>query len=85
MVAGYRTTAHDILTSIHAHGNVVTVHLKARHTDGTVRTYRISYTVQDGVITGARTKRLDEPRGLDPEASWQRIRPPWQRSRASPS
>jgi hypothetical protein len=23
-----------------------------------VRTYRISYTVQDGVITGARTKRL---------------------------
>jgi serine/threonine protein kinase len=58
MVAGYRTTAHDTLTSIHVHGNVVTVHLKARHTNGTVRTYRISYTVQDGVITGARTKRL---------------------------
>jgi len=58
MVAGYRTTAHDTLTSIHVHGNVVTVHLKARHTNGTVRTYRISYTVQDGVIAGARTKRL---------------------------
>lgn len=58
MVAGYRTTAHDVLTSIHAHGNVVTVHLKAHHTDGTVRTYRISYTVQDGVITVAHTKRL---------------------------
>jgi len=58
MVAGYRTTAHDDLTSIHAHGDIVTVHLKARHTDGTVRTYRISYTVQDGVITGAHTKRL---------------------------
>jgi serine/threonine protein kinase len=58
MVAGYRTTAHDVLTSIHAHGDVVTVHLRARHTDGTVRTYRISYTVQDGVITGAHTKRL---------------------------
>ena len=58
MVAGYRTTAHDTLTSIHVHGNVVTVHLKARHTNGTVRTYRISYTVRDGVITGARTKRL---------------------------
>jgi serine/threonine protein kinase len=57
MVAGYRTTAHDVLTSIHVHGNVVKVHLKARHTDGTVRTYRISYTVQDGVITGAHTKR----------------------------
>jgi protein kinase-like protein len=58
MVAGYRTTAHDTLTSIHVHGNVVTVHLKARHTNGTVRTYRISYTVRDGVITGARTKQL---------------------------
>jgi serine/threonine protein kinase len=58
MVAGYHTTAHDTLTSIHVHGDVVTVHLKARHTDGTVRTYRISYTVHDGVITGARTKRL---------------------------
>jgi serine/threonine kinase PknH len=58
MVAGYRTTAHDVLTSIHVHGDVVTVHLKARHTDGTVRTYRISYTVQDGVITVAHTKRL---------------------------
>jgi len=58
MVAGYHTTAHDTLTSIHVHGDVVTVHLKARHTDGTVRAYRISYTVHDGVITGARTKRL---------------------------
>jgi Protein kinase domain len=58
MVAGYRTTAHDSLTSIHVHGNVVTVRLRARRTNGTVRTYRISYTVRDGVITGARTKRL---------------------------
>jgi len=58
MVAGYRTTAHDALTSIHVHGNVVTVRLRARHTNGTVRTYRISYTVQDGVITRAHTKRL---------------------------
>jgi serine/threonine protein kinase len=58
MVAGYRTTAHDSLTSIHVHGNVVTVRLRARHTNGTVRTYRISYTVRDGVITGARAKRL---------------------------
>jgi hypothetical protein len=58
MVAGYRTTAHDSLSSIHVHGDVVTVHLRARHTNGTVRTYRISYTVRDGVITGARAKRL---------------------------
>jgi len=58
MVAGYRTTAHDDLTSIHAHGNVVTVRLKAHHTNGKVLTFRIAYTVRDGVITGAHTKRL---------------------------
>ena len=58
MVAGYRSTAHDVLTSIHAHGHIVTVRLKAHHTDGTVLTYKISYTVQDGVITGARSKLL---------------------------
>ncbi|HSR23785.1 MAG TPA: serine/threonine-protein kinase [Candidatus Eisenbacteria bacterium] len=58
MVSGYRTTARDVLTSIHAHGDVVTVRLRAHHTDGKVLTFRISYTVQDGVITGAHTKRL---------------------------
>jgi serine/threonine protein kinase len=58
MVAGYHTTAHDALTVIHVHGNVVTVRLRARHTNGTVRVYRISYTVQGGIITGARTKQL---------------------------
>jgi serine/threonine kinase PknH len=58
MVAGYRSTARDVLTSIHAHGNVVTVRMKAHHTDGTVLTFRISYTVQDGVITAAHSKLL---------------------------
>ena len=58
MVAGYRSTAHDTLTSIHVHGHTVTVRLRAHQTDGSVQTYRISYTVQDGVITGAHTKQL---------------------------
>jgi len=58
MVAGYRSTARDVLTSVHAHGNIVTVRLKAHQTDGTVQTYRITYTVRDGVITKARTKLL---------------------------
>ena len=58
MVAGYRSTAHDVLTSVHAHGHIVTVRLKAHQTDGTVRTYRITYTVRDGVITRARTTLL---------------------------
>jgi serine/threonine protein kinase len=58
MVAGYRSTARDVLTSVHGHGRVVTVRLKAHQTDGTVRTYRITYTVQDGVITRAHTTLL---------------------------
>jgi hypothetical protein len=36
----------------------VTVRLKAHQTDGSVQTYKIAYTVRDGVITGARTTRL---------------------------
>jgi hypothetical protein len=58
MIAGYRSTAHDDLSNVRVHGNIVTVRLKARHTDGSVRTFRISYTVQDGVITVAHSKRL---------------------------
>jgi hypothetical protein len=58
MVAGYRSTAHDVLTSVHSHGRVVTVRLRAHQTDGTVRIYRITYTVQDGVITRAHTTLL---------------------------
>jgi len=58
MVAGYRSTARDVLTSVHAHGHLVTVRLKAHQTDGTVQTYRITYTVRGGVITKAHTKLL---------------------------
>jgi serine/threonine protein kinase len=58
MVAGYRSTARDVLTSVHAHGHLVTVRLKAHQTNGTVQTYRITYTVRNGVITKAHTTRL---------------------------
>jgi hypothetical protein len=58
MVAGYRSTAHDVLTRVHGHGRVVTVRLRAHQTDGTVRIYRITYTVRDGVITGAHPRLL---------------------------
>jgi len=58
MVAGYRSTAHDALTSIHAHGDKVTVRLVARETDGTVQTYQASYVVQDGVITAGHATLL---------------------------
>jgi hypothetical protein len=58
MVFGYRSTAHDSLASIHAHGNKVTVRLIARETNGTVQTYRASYVVQDGVITAGHATLL---------------------------
>jgi len=58
MVAGYRSTARDVLTSVHAHGHLVTVRLKAHQTNGTVQTYRITYTVRNGVITKAHTTLL---------------------------
>jgi len=58
MVAGYRSTAHDVLASIHAHGDKVTVRLLARETNGTVQTYRVSYVVRDGVITAGHATLL---------------------------
>jgi hypothetical protein len=51
MVAGYRLTAHDVLTGIQVHGENVSVDLNARETDGTVQTYQASYVVRDGAIT----------------------------------
>ena len=58
MVAGYRSTAHDVLASIHVHGDKVTVRLLARETNGTVQTYRASYVVRDGVITAGHATLL---------------------------
>jgi serine/threonine protein kinase len=51
MIAGYRMTAHDVLTNIAVHGDRVSVRLLAHETNGTVQTYRASYVVRDGVIT----------------------------------
>jgi eukaryotic-like serine/threonine-protein kinase len=51
MVAGYRFTAHDVVTGIVTHGDTVSLRLSAHQTNGTVQTYRASYEVHDGVIT----------------------------------
>jgi len=50
-VNGYNTTARDTVTILSVTGNVVTAHLSALQTDGTVRTFQGTYTIQDGVIT----------------------------------
>jgi hypothetical protein len=50
-VSGFATTAHDTVTIQSVSGDVVTAQLVAEQTDGTVKTYQGSYTVEGGVIT----------------------------------
>jgi len=50
-VTGFSTTAHDTVTIQSVSGDVVTAQLAAQQTNGTVKTYQGSYTVEGGVIT----------------------------------
>jgi serine/threonine-protein kinase len=50
-VSGFAGTAHDTVTIQSVSGDVVAAQLAAQQTDGTVKTYRGSYTVAGGVIT----------------------------------
>jgi hypothetical protein len=58
MVAGYRSTARDVLTHVKTHGDRVSLRLIAHQTDGTVHTYQASYVVRNGVITTAHNTLL---------------------------
>ena len=48
---GFGTTAKDTATILSVTGNVVTARIDAQQTDGTIKTYQGTYTVQNGVIT----------------------------------
>ena len=50
-VAGLAVTASDTITDVSVSGGSVSAFLTARHTDGSVRIFRGSYTVIAGVIT----------------------------------
>jgi serine/threonine protein kinase len=50
-ISGFAGTAHDTVTIQSVSGDVVTGHLVAQQTNGTVKTYQGSYTVEGGVIT----------------------------------
>jgi Protein kinase domain len=52
-VTGYSYTRSTAVTILGINGNVVSVHLVATQTDGTVKTYQGTYTVTNGVITTA--------------------------------
>jgi hypothetical protein len=50
-VSGFAGTAHDSVTIQSVSGDIVTAQLAAEQTNGTVKTYQGSYTVEGGVIT----------------------------------
>jgi len=50
-VSGFAGTAHDTVTIQSVSGDVVTAQVTAEQTDGTVKTYQGTYTVNGGVIT----------------------------------
>jgi hypothetical protein len=51
LVAGFRHTSHDVLTSIASHGDMVNAHILAYETTGAVQSIALSYTVRAGIIT----------------------------------
>lgn len=70
---GLADTVEDTVQILDVEGGVVTVHLDALQTDGTVRSFAGTYTVTDGVITGASIRDVggstpEEP-GATPEES----------------
>jgi hypothetical protein len=50
-------TAHDGVTILSLSGNVVTVRLTARQTDGSVKIFQGYYTVENGIITNFNVRR----------------------------
>jgi hypothetical protein len=54
---GFAGTASDKLTVVSVSGGVVTVKLVATQTDGTVKDFAGTYTVEQGVITGSNIKQ----------------------------
>jgi serine/threonine protein kinase len=58
MVAGYRLTAHDDVTSLAVHGDTVDITMLAHETTGAVQSYRVRYVVHHGVITAGHATLL---------------------------
>ncbi len=54
---GFTGTQHDALTITGVTGDVVNINLTADQTDGSVKTYEGTYTVQNGQIVGSNVKQ----------------------------
>jgi hypothetical protein len=63
LVAGFRYTRHDVITSIVvSHGDVVTAQVRAYETTG-VQTITLRYTVRGGIITQGTVVRTQNAAG----------------------
>jgi hypothetical protein len=58
MIAGYRLTARDVVTSLKAQGNTVSARVLAYETTGTMQTYWFAYKVRAGKIVSGRSVLL---------------------------
>jgi serine/threonine protein kinase len=58
MVAGFKHTSRDVLTSLTTRGDTVTAYITAYETTGAHQTYALSYVVKHGVITSGHQKLL---------------------------
>jgi restriction system protein len=58
MIAGYRLTARDVITSIHTRGDTVWAYVRAYETTGTVQTYQFRYKVHAGRFTWGHSVQL---------------------------
>jgi hypothetical protein len=57
-VSGFNGTAKDTVTILSVAGDVVTARLLAYQTDGTVKTYQGTYTVQNGEISQSNVQQV---------------------------
>ncbi|HEV2376124.1 MAG TPA: restriction endonuclease [Streptosporangiaceae bacterium] len=51
MIAGYRLTERDVVTALHAQGDIVAASVLAYDTTGATQTFQFRYTVHAGMIT----------------------------------
>ena len=56
--AGFAGTQHDSLTITGVNGDVVSFDLKAHQSDGSVKTYQGTYTIQNGQIVGSDVRQI---------------------------
>jgi hypothetical protein len=56
--AGFAGTDHDFLRIVSVQGDVVTAEVEARQTSGVLKVYEGTYTVTNGVISGADVQQV---------------------------